>query len=95
MPVQFFPNYISPLYNSAIEEANEVDFEGVHSKFVSLEYLIALLLTAFRPKDKINVQSLLERADKDLLLRILKRFNNEQYPIYERFKEILANTPES
>ena len=42
MPVQFFPNYISPLYNSAIEKANIVDFDNVSSKFVSFEYLIAL-----------------------------------------------------
>jgi hypothetical protein len=50
MPVQFFPNYISPLFNSAIEKANIVDFEGVSSKFVSIEYLIVLYLTAFRMK---------------------------------------------
>lgn len=37
MPVRFLPNYISPLYNSAIEGANIVEFEGVGSKIVSID----------------------------------------------------------
>jgi predicted nucleotidyltransferase len=92
MPVQFFPNYISPLYNSAIEAANIVDFQGVSSKFVSIEYLIALYLTAFRRKDIIRVQSLIKKANKKLLLDIIRRFDNEQYKLYERYKRVLADT---
>jgi hypothetical protein len=92
MPVQFLPNYISPLFNSAIEEANIVDFQGVSSKFVSIEYLIALYLTAFRRKDIIRVQSLIKKANKKLLLDIIRRFDNEQYKLYERYKRVLADT---
>jgi len=92
MPVQFFPNYISPLFNSAIEKANIVDFEGVSSKFVSIEYLIVLYLTAFRMKDIIRIQSLIKKAQRDLLLDTIRRFDNEQYTLYERYKKVLAGT---
>jgi len=90
MPVQFFPNYISPLYNSAIEKANIVEFDNVSSKFVTVEYLIALYLTAFRDKDIIRMKSLIKKANGDLLVDIVKRFSDDQYPLYERYKEILA-----
>lgn len=90
MPVQFLPNYISPLFNSAIEKANIVDFQGVSSKFVTVEYLIVLFLTAFREKDIIRVKSLLNKANKNLLLDIIRGFDNEQYTLYERYKKVLA-----
>jgi len=92
MPVQFLPNYISPLFNNAIKEANMVEFEGIYSKIVSIEYLIVLLLTSFRWKDKIRIQSLLNKANKDLLVDIIQRFDNEQRQLYERYKEVLAST---
>lgn len=74
------------------EEANEVEFEGVRSKFVSIEYLIALLLTAFRPKDRIRIQSLLDMADRTTLEDIIERFGNDQYKLLERYKGILGNS---
>lgn len=92
MPIQFLPNYISPLYNSAIEEANVVDIDGVYSKFVTVEYLTVLLLTSFRLKDKIRIQSLLKKANKDLLLGTIQRFDDDQQTLHERYKEILAST---
>lgn len=92
MPVQFLPNYINPLFNSAIEEANEIEFEGVHSKFVSIEYLIALLVTAFRLKDRIRIQSLLDKADKNILRDIIKRFDNDKGQLSERYKKVLADS---
>jgi len=92
MPVQFLPNYISPLFNSAIEEANEIDFEGVRSKIVNLEYLIALLLTAFRPKDIIRIRGLLDKADIIVLTKIIKRFDDDKGKLFKRYKKILAST---
>jgi len=91
MPVQFLPNYISPLFNSAIEEANTVDFQSVSSKFVSIEYLIALYLTAFRKKDRVRVQNLLKKANKNLLVDIIRRFDNDEHKLYERYKRVLAD----
>ena len=92
MPVQFLPSYISPLFHSAIEEANIVEFEGIRSRFVSVEYLVLLLLTSFRMKDKIRIQSLLNKVNKDLLLNLIERFNDEQNSLYEKYKEVLAGT---
>jgi hypothetical protein len=92
MPVQFLPNYISPLFTSAIEEANTVDFDGITGKFVTVEYLIVLLLTAFRPKDKIRIQKLYIQANTNLLLDILQRFDNDQHLLYKRYQQVLAGT---
>jgi len=92
MPVQFLPNYISPLFNSAIEEANEIEFEGVFSKIVSIEYLIVLLLTAFRLKDKIRILRLFDKANKNVLIDIIKRFDNDQHQLHKRYKKVLADS---
>jgi predicted nucleotidyltransferase len=92
MPVQFLPNYISPLFNHAIIESTHIEIDGIHTKVVSLEYLIVLLLTSFRPKDKIRIQSLLGKADSILLLDIIKRFDDGKSEIYKRYQEILGNT---
>ncbi len=95
MPVQFLPNYISPLFNSAIEEADKIEFDDISSKVVSVEYLVALLLTSFRSKDRIRIQSLISKADGALLLEVIKRFDNEERQLYERYKKVLAGTSES
>lgn len=92
MPVQFLPNYISPLFNSAIEEAIIAQFEGIHCKFVSVEYLVLLLLTSFRMKDKIRIQSVLNKVNKELLLSLIQRFDNEENTLLKRYKSILAGT---
>jgi len=92
MPVQFLPNYISPLFNTAIEEASEVEFGDIRSKFVNIEYLIVLLLTSFRLKDRIRIQSLLGKADGTRLLSIIQRFDNDQRQLYKRYNKILAET---
>ena len=92
MPVQFLPNYISPLFNSAIEEAIVVDFEGIRSRFVSVEYLILLLLTSFRVKDRLRIQGLLDKANKELLLSLIQRFDDDENTLHKRYKEILAGT---
>jgi len=44
--VQFLPNYISPLFNDAIQEAHEIEFEDTRSKIVGIEYLVVLLRIA-------------------------------------------------
>ena len=92
MPVQFLPNYISPLFNQAIIEADLIAFEDIHAKVVKLEYLIVLLLTAFRQKDRIRIQGLLDKTDKVLLLDIIRRFDDEQQSLYKRYEKVLAGT---
>jgi hypothetical protein len=92
MPVHFLPNYISPLFDNAIRESNVVDLEGVDCKFVRIEHLVLLLLTSFRPKDKIRLESLLKRVNKGLLKRLIKRFDDEKNTLYERYQDLLART---
>ena len=92
MPVQFLPNYISPLFNQAILEADLIAFEDIQAKVVKLEYLLVLLLTAFRPKDRIRIQSLLRKADKKTLLNIIRRFDDEQKSLHKRYQKVLADT---
>jgi len=92
MPVQFLPNYISPLCHDAIKEAKQVEFDGIRTRFVSLEYLILLLLTSFRPKDRIRIGRLLIKADSNLLLSLIKRFDDEQKTLSQRYKSILERT---
>lgn len=91
VPVQFLPSYISPLFSDAIRKARRITVRGIPSKVVSVEHLIALLLVAFRPKDKIRILELTELADKRLLDRILRRFEDEKTPLRQRLRRILAN----
>lgn len=91
MPVQFLPNYISPLFNSAIKEAQRIEVNGVPTKVIRVEYLIALLLTAFRLKDKIRVGELVKSADTHMLNEILRRFDDGQGLLSKRLKEVLGN----
>ena len=92
MPVQFFPNCISPLYDNAIEEARAIEFDGISTKFVSIEHLILLLLTSFRPKDKIRIGRLLTKANNDIVLSLIKRFDDEKKTLYERYGTILGQS---
>ena len=52
MPVQFLPSFISPLIEETIRRAKRIRVKGTPSKVLTVEYLIATLLMAFRPKDK-------------------------------------------
>ena len=91
MPVRFLPGYISPLFAEAIKKARKITIRGVPSKVVRVEHLIALLLISFRPKDRIRIIGLLESVDRRLLERILGRFEDEETPLRQRFKRILAS----
>lgn len=92
MPVQFLPSYIGPLFYNAIKEANKVKFEDIYSKFVSVEYLILFFLTSFREKDKVRIRNLLDKANRDKLLSLIKRFDNEQKLLSKRYEKVLAKT---
>lgn len=73
IPVEFLP--AEGLSKEAVEEAVEVEFEGVRTKVITPEHLIALFLKAFREKDKMKIGLLLEQAavDKNKLMGILTR----------------------
>jgi len=91
MPVQFFPN-LGPLYNNAVEEARTIEFNDISARFVDIEHLIVLLLTAFRAKDKIRIKGLLDKANNDVLLRLIERFDDKKDTLSERYRKILEET---
>jgi len=90
MPVQFFPSFIGKLFSNAIRDAHRAKVKGVNTKFVTVEYLIALLLKAFRPKDKVRIVELLNKADKILLNGILRECDDEEGFLQTRFNKLLA-----
>ena len=74
IPVDIFP--ADPLEKEAIAEAEEIEYEGVKTKVLTPEYLIALFLRAGREKDKRKIGLLLEQAevDRQKLERILNKY---------------------
>ena len=90
MPVQFFPSFIGKLFDNAIRDARRIKVKGVNTKVVTVEYLIALLLKAFRPKDKVRIVELLNKANKGLLNDILGRCDDEERLLQTRFNKLLA-----
>ncbi|MFH1336368.1 MAG: hypothetical protein ABII96_07600 [Candidatus Zixiibacteriota bacterium] len=91
LPVQFLPSYINPLIEEAIRKARKIKFKGASTKVISVEYLIATLLLAFRLKDRIVIPQLLKQADRKLLNKIIKRFSDEKTPLDKRFRKILES----
>jgi len=88
--VQFFPSTISPLYESAVINANTIPFRDTTTRIVTAEHLVALLLVSYRPKDKIRIMELLKVVNEDSLWGIVRRYDSEQNPIFQRLKEILG-----
>ncbi|MCD6093229.1 MAG: hypothetical protein J7J51_00305 [Candidatus Omnitrophica bacterium] len=88
VPVQFLPTFIHPLFEEAVKKSKKIKVNGVRTKILTAEYLIATLLISVREKDKFAIKELLSFADMDLLKRLLRKFDDKQYPIYARFKKI-------
>ncbi|MBI2908900.1 MAG: hypothetical protein HYX92_14755 [Chloroflexi bacterium] len=91
MPVQFLPSSISPVIEEAVKRGKRIRVKGVASKVFTLEYLIATLLMAFRPKDRMVIPQLVQQADRRLLDEILARFSDEKAPLDQRFGRILES----
>jgi predicted nucleotidyltransferase len=83
VPIDIFP--ADPLEAEAVEQAIEVEYEGIRAKVMTPEYLIALFLRAGREKDRMKVRLLLEQSDvnREQLKEILER-----YGLSERFGSI-------
>lgn len=91
LPVKFLPSYISPLIAEAIKKAKRIRVRVTYTKILRVEYLIATLLSAFRPKDKMVIPQLPEQADTRLLNNIMKRFSDEKTPPDKRLRRILES----
>jgi len=87
--VQFFAGYGGDLYEEAVRHANNMTVEGIPSKVVSREYLIALLLKSNRPKDKIRILELLPQTNTDTLNEILRKHDNAQDNFQIKYQRLL------
>ncbi|MFH1957592.1 MAG: hypothetical protein ABIJ15_03870 [bacterium] len=74
VPVDFFP--ADNLEKEAVADAEETEYEGVKTKVITPEFLIALFLRASRDKDIRKTEMLLEQAqiNRKKLDRILKKY---------------------
>ncbi|MGB9720044.1 MAG: nucleotidyltransferase [bacterium] len=84
VPVQFIP--ADELEKEAVENAKEVEYEGIKIRIVNPEYLIAIFLRAGRKKDLEKIEKLLTQTDidKTRLDEILNKFG-----LREKFLELL------
>lgn len=74
VPVQLIPAY-NPLVEEAVAQAVEADYEGVKTRVVKAEHLVAIMLQTGRPKDLLRISMFLDLGvlDTDLLEDILAR----------------------
>ena len=91
IPVRFLPSSIHPLIDEAVRKAKRIRVKGVYTKVLTLKYLIATLLMAFRPKDKMVTPSLLELADVKRIKSIVGRFSSEKTPLDQRLRRVMGS----
>lgn len=85
IPVQFIPVY-NELIKEAVEEAVEENYKDTKTRILKSEYLIAIMLQTFRPKDKERIIKLLDESkiDKTYLTKILQK-----HRLRERFQHFI------
>ena len=90
-PVQFLPAE-SPLLREAVEQAVEIDFEGVPVRVMTAEHLMAIALQTGRGKDFARLLTFAEtKTANDVRLRdILARHGLE--PAWKRFQQTYLNS---
>ena len=73
-PVQFLPAE-SALLREAVEQAREIDFEGVPARVMTAEHLMAIALQTGRAKDHARLVAFVESgvADAEALRQIFAR----------------------
>ena len=91
VPVQFIPVY-NDLVKEAVQCSVEVKYGRIKTRVLGLEYLIAVMLQTYRPKDREKLVRVFEEAkiDLKLLKKILKKYG--LYDKYVKFKEIHFDT---
>jgi hypothetical protein len=82
VPVQFLPT-TPGLLDEAVEKARAIDYDGVPTRVLGPEYLLAISIATGRPKDRARVPLFLSSGaiDEDILSKILSRYN-----LVERWK---------
>ena len=85
-PVQFLPAE-TPLLREAVEQAREIDFEGVPARVMTAEHLMAIALKTGRAKDFARLLAFMEAkvADSAVLRELLNRHHLTD--AWERFEK--------
>lgn len=88
IPVQFLPIY-DDLIEEAVENAAPLEYKDTTVNVLKQEYLIAIMLQIFRPKDKERIIRFLNEGifDKIVLEEILEKYNLKAK--YEKFRGLL------
>ena len=91
-PVQFLAAE-SSLLREAVEQARQIDFEGVPARVMTAEHLMAIALQTGRGKDFARLVSFMEAnaADLTMLRGILQRHGLES--AWKHFEELYLNRP--
>lgn len=76
IPVQFLPIY-NELIEEAVDNAVQLNYKDTIVNVLSQEYLLAIMIQTFRPKDKERIIKFLNEGDVDeaLLEKILEKHN--------------------
>jgi hypothetical protein len=76
IPVQFLPVF-NELIEEAVDEAVTAEYKDTVTRIIKPEYLMAIMLQTFRPKDRERILKFLEDAefDKEVLEKVLNKFN--------------------
>jgi len=84
IPVQFLPAY-NDLVADAVNTANKVNVFDVNTYIMKPEYLMAIMLDTWRPKDKERLLKYLETVSysMELLSQLI-----EKYKLEDRFKSL-------
>lgn len=80
-PIQFIPAS-TDLEKEAVKNAILVKYKNIEVRILKPEYLIAIFLKVYRPKDREKILKLLQQTkiDKTLLKKILQKYNlNNKY----------------
>ncbi len=87
IPVQFIPVY-NKLIIEAVENALEINYQNTKINVVRAEYLIAIMLQTFRPKDKERIIKLVDETeiDSSFLQKILQKHRLKEK--FDKFKRI-------
>jgi hypothetical protein len=85
IPVQFLPAH-NQLIKQAFKNVFETKYKGTKTRVIKPEYLIAIMVQTFRPKDRERIIKMLDEAeiDRTLLERILKK-----YKLYSKFGKFM------
>lgn len=87
VPVKFIPVY-NELVKEAVQYSDEAKYGRIKTRVLGLEYLIAVMLQTFRPKDRERLVKIFEEAkiELKLLKKILRKYG--LYDKYVQFKEL-------